>query len=165
MSSSLSAGVPSVSSLLLSLLRTDGVTCHEEEDRGRDRLRVGVASVDRVAMLDQWIQTLQAGDCLAERDLKKLCLMVRGVKSVRISISPLVVFFFFLPISSVSFSFLHRRITRTPTQDKEHRHFTKGTAIVQIWYHLAAAGAVLRTTVLDIAVIYSYLCHRGEHWC
>lgn len=27
-------------------------------------------------MLDQWIQTLQAGDCLAERDLKKLCLMV-----------------------------------------------------------------------------------------
>ena len=28
-------------------------------------------------MLEKWIQTLQAGDCLAERDLKKLCLMVR----------------------------------------------------------------------------------------
>lgn len=27
-------------------------------------------------MLDQWIQTLKGGDCLAERDLKKLCLLV-----------------------------------------------------------------------------------------
>lgn len=40
-------------------------------------------------MLDEWIQTLQAGDCLAERDLKKLCLMVRGagVKSRSIQYS------------------------------------------------------------------------------
>lgn len=44
-------------------------------------------------MLDQWIQTLQAGDCLAERDLKKLCLMVRGVK---VSISIIIFYFAYL---------------------------------------------------------------------
>eukprot|EP00903_Cladosiphon_okamuranus_P005901 g5835.t1 len=30
-------------------------------------------------MLDQWIQTLKGGDCLAERDLKKLCLLVKDI--------------------------------------------------------------------------------------
>lgn len=31
-------------------------------------------------MLDQWIATLKNGDCLAERDLKKLCYMVNRGK-------------------------------------------------------------------------------------
>ncbi|CAM9254209.1 unnamed protein product, partial [Choristocarpus tenellus] len=30
-------------------------------------------------MLDEWIQTLTNGDCLAERDLKKLCNMVKDL--------------------------------------------------------------------------------------
>lgn len=45
-------------------------------------------------MLDKWIQTLQAGDCLAERDLKKLCLMVRARQSNAPAF--LLLFFFFL---------------------------------------------------------------------
>ena len=44
---------------------------------GAGSYRGGIRSV--VAMLDQWIQTLKAGDCLAERDLKKLCLLVSSL--------------------------------------------------------------------------------------
>lgn len=51
-------------------------------------------------MLDKWIQTLQAGDCLAERDLKKLCLMVRKAQTTK-----LPAFF----SCGVIFNFLHAR--------------------------------------------------------
>lgn len=40
-------------------------------------------------MLDKWIATLTAGDCLEERDLKKLCQMVSAVHGkMRQNITP-----------------------------------------------------------------------------